>query len=471
MDSRSTLLSLQRSDPFFEEELAAQKAKLDIFKDALTTRNNLEECKKDLELRKRLIEENPAKIAKLEIEFQEVSRDYYDAKTKFKTYLQLWKSQSLQPGDVALMLHEEWEALSSQKLERMSTAAKLNSLLIEEQYQLKHLPPIREKLKNDLDTLTNTLAEAKGAVPVLEVRALELEWACTVAERNWAQKWKEAKGPPSITQEGALIEKYEQKIREQHSRIKGLEQQVHLLISTDEWADNLLNGPPVLEKEEKELSLVSKTKALVTKNRSEEKNTQPGKQPLQKPETSSVQNTAGTNPPKGDSHKPGNTQLDSSQGARKKGLATRTFQHGSAMKDCEYIISSQHTWSEEDKIKKKDYFRYTYGINVDMAWKVFAKSGASMRYCDVLDWHSSVRTILKGGIFEASTYKKNFDKLFKKELSLWTLGWISDDWVPAEAFKSFLESHEDTGIPLYRWLEADFESTYAQWLAGEKQVR
>jgi hypothetical protein len=55
--------------------------------------------------------------------------------------------------------------------------------------------------------------------------------------------------------------------------MKGLEQQVHLLISTDEWAENLLSDLPVLEKEEKELPLISKTKALVTKNRGRSKHT------------------------------------------------------------------------------------------------------------------------------------------------------------------------------------------------------
>jgi hypothetical protein len=132
------------------------------------------------------------------------------------------------------------------------------------------------------------------------------------------------------------------------------------------------------------------------------------------------------------------------------------------MTDCEWIITSQN--DEE----RREYFRQTYGINIDMAWKVFRN--LSMRYADVLDWHSSVRTILTPEVFEHSRYKKNFDKLFKTELSLWTLGWVKDDWKPKEAFKTFLDSHGEKGVPLYRWLEADFQSTYAQHMASENQV-
>lgn len=151
-------------------------------------------------------------------------------------------------------------------------------------------------------------------------------------------------------------------------------------------------------------------------------------------------------------HKSGNAAVEHQSPhrhhPRKSGTTTSSFHFGSTLTDCEWIMKG-----EEGSADKKPWFKESYGQKPEFVWKVLKP--CSKRYMDILDWHNFISEQMSASEFKASDFKVNFDNLFKKELVLWTLGWISEEWTPPNDMINFLDVNK-RGIKFYDLLEKEF---------------
>jgi hypothetical protein len=430
-------------DLSFEDEFEIQKAKIDVFNDVISVREQLAQCRKDIEAAEKIIAENPAKITTVELDFMIASNDYRDWQATHSGHREIWQSNNVRTQDVVFGSHGTADAsLTTEKLETMISLAKLNAVLLEEHLQLKKLPVVKEQKKAELDALKHAYHTAKKNLPSLVAKSVELEQDCRVAEKYWQERWAEEKKQQPASGNDNLVRLLEDRNRHQEKQLRNLEKEIQLLRSKEEWSSRISSshifddygpGPDIGN------TLGKRGSERYTSGRGSGLGLRPDVRQFVIEQ--------------------GSQQFESDNWQENREMkqiilpATGTFQYGAAIQDAEWIMGGLSGNSREKKTK---WYIENYGRSPDYAWKVLR--GPSRRYLDILDWHGALKQLLSLGVFESSAFKKEFEELFR-ELQFWTLGWKKEEWSAPQAMFDWVET-AGRGNNLYTSLESEFNNAH-----------
>ena len=496
--SRTTTANSSIStDLSFEDEFEIQKAKIDIFNDVISVRDQLSQCHKDIEEAQKKIADNPSKIQMVELDFMIASNEFKEMQTSHNGHLEIWTSKKLRTSDVVFGSLEVGDA-TLEKIQDMISNAKLNVVMLEELLELRELPLFKEHKKAELDTLKNAFHEAKKKLPGLVAKSVELEQDCKVAERYWQERWAEEKKRQVVPGNDNLVRHLEDKNQSQDKKIRKLEQELRLLRSTEEWTSRvssknmfddggpgpdignalILRAPEKLSSEHSSGKVSKLSRADMRdileirglkRNASERGSTTDedasdtfGTRGVERPALDRGSGTT-SRVSRSEVRQSTTTTIGSQQREKDQEMensilrqitlpaAAQAFQHGGALSDAEWIMNGLRGDSREKKTK---WYIENYGRSPNYVWKVLR--GSSQRFLNILDWHGTLKQLLSLGVFESSAFKKEFEEFFK-ELQFWTLGWQKDEWSSPQAMFDWVEN-TGRGNNLYISLEAEFNN-------------